>query len=85
MESQDSPLGPLHAPPPDVEAAFSSLLASFPKKKKHEASKFVKNLDDVPEVNLPPEGPIQVALSLVDQALVGQFTGLWPSPKSTEN
>jgi hypothetical protein len=85
MEAQDSPLGPLHAPPPDAEAAFSSLLASLPKKKKPEASKFVKKLDDVPEVNLPPEGPIQVALSLADRALVGQFTGLWPSPKSTEN
>ena len=85
MEAQDSPLGPSHSPPPDVEAAFSSLLASLPKKKKPEATKFVKNLDDVPEVNLPLEGPIQVTLSLADRALVGQFTGLWPSPKSTEN
>lgn len=85
MEAQGSPLGPSHAPPPDTEAAFSSLLALLPKKKKSEATKFVKKLDDVPEVNLPPEGPIQVALSLADRALVGQFTGLWPSPKSTEN
>jgi hypothetical protein len=58
MEAQGSPLGPSHAPPPDVEAAFSSLLDSLPKKKKSEATKFVKKLDDVPEVNLPPEGPI---------------------------
>jgi hypothetical protein len=58
MEAQGSPLGPSHAPPLDAEVAFSSLLASLPKKKKSEATKFVKKLDDVPEVNLPPEGPI---------------------------
>eukprot|EP00253_Pinus_taeda_P012689 PITA_12689 len=27
---------------------------------------------------------MQVALSLADQGLIGQFTGLWPSPKTTE-
>jgi hypothetical protein len=85
MEAQDPPHGSSHATPPDVEASFSSLLASLPKKKKSEATKLVKNLDDVPEVNLPPEGPIQVALSLADRALLGQFTGLWPLPKSIEN
>jgi hypothetical protein len=85
MEAQDPPHGSSHATPPDAEVVFSSLLASLPKKKKFEATKFIKKLDDVPEVNLPPEGPIQVTLSLADRALVGQFTGLWPSPKSTEN
>ena len=58
METQGSPLGPSQSSPPDVKAAFSSLLASLPKKKKSEAAKFVKKLVDVPEVNLPPEGPI---------------------------
>jgi hypothetical protein len=72
-------------PPPSAADAFNLLLASLPKKKKCEAAKFVKKLDDIPEISLPPEGPIQVALSLADRALVGQFTGLWPSPKSTEN
>ena len=85
METQGSPLRPSLSSPPDASAAFFSLIASLPKKKKSDASKFVKKLDDVPEVILPPEGPIQVALSLADRALVGQFTGLWPSPKSTEN
>jgi hypothetical protein len=42
-------------------------------------------LDDIPVISLPPETPIQVALSLADWALIGQFTGLWPSPKSTES
>ena len=57
----------------------------MPKKKKTKATKFLKNLDDIPEISLPPEGLIQVALSLVDRALVGQFTGLCSSPKTKEN
>jgi hypothetical protein len=85
MEVLGSPQAPPPPPPPSAEDAFKSLLASLPKKKKTEAAKFVKKLDDIPEISLPPEGPIQVALSLVDRALVGQFTGLWPSPKTTEN
>ena len=36
------------------------------------------------EVALPPDDPIQVALIMTERALVGQFTGLWPSPKATE-
>lgn len=40
--------------------------------------------ENIPEISLPPETPIQVALSLAERALVGQFTGLWPSPKTTE-
>jgi hypothetical protein len=65
-------------------AAFSSLIASLPKKKKAEVSKFVKRLEEMSMVSLPPDGPIQVALTMSKQALVGQFTGLWPSPKATE-
>lgn len=73
--------------PPSTSAAeaFKTLLASLPKKKCMEVEKFVKKLEDIPEIALPPEGPIQVALSLADWALVGQFAGLWPSPKSTKN
>ena len=71
-------------PPSDVEA-FLKLLESLPKKKTSEAAKFVKRLEDIPEISLPPEGLIQVALSLAERALVGQFTGLWPSPKTTES
>jgi hypothetical protein len=70
--------------PPSVVDAFNKLLASLPKKKKYEVTNFVKKLDEIPEISLPREGPIQVALSLVDRALVGQFTGLWPSPKTIE-
>jgi hypothetical protein len=80
-----SPQAPPPTPPTLVEDAFNSLLASLPKKKKTEVAKFTKKLDDIPEISLPPEEPIQVALSLADCALLGQFTGLWPSPKTTKN
>ena len=73
-------------PPPLSEAeAFIKLLNSLPKKKATEAAKFVKRLDDILEIFLPLEGLIQVALSLDEHALVGQFTGLWPSPETTES
>lgn len=61
------------------------ILVELPKKKAPEPSKFVKRLEDIPAISLPPETPMQVALSLSERALVGQFTGLWPSPKSTES
>eukprot|EP00253_Pinus_taeda_P011388 PITA_11388 len=70
---------------PSAAEAFSRLLADSLQKKKSEASKFVKRLDDILEISLPPETPIQVALSLAERALVGQFTGLWPSPKTTKS
>lgn len=73
------------SPPLSKAEAFFNLLNSLPKKKSTEAAKFVKCMDDIPEISLPPEKPIQVALSLAERALVGQFTGLWPSPKSTES
>lgn len=65
--------------------AFNQLLAGLPPKKRSDASKFVKKLNEIPEISLPLETPIQVALSLADRGLIGQFTGLWPSPKSTKN
>ena len=72
--------------PPSSPAvdAFNQLLDGFPQKKKSGASKFVKKLEDILEISLPPETPIQVALSLADRGLIGQFTGLWPSLKTTE-
>lgn len=72
-------------PPLSEAEAFIKLLDSLPKKKATEAAKFVKRLDDIPEISLPPERPIQVTLPLAECALVGQFTGLWPSPKATES
>ena len=66
--------------------AFDRLIASQNRRSgKGDPPKFVKRIEDVSKVALPLEETIQVALSLVDQALIGQFTGLWPSPKTTDS
>ena len=84
VDYQGPPL-PMPPPPPPLEIeAFKLLITSQPKKKKQLSSKFVKWLDEIPSVALPPEGPMRVALSLANQALVGQFMGLCPSPKTIE-
>lgn len=86
MEVLGTPQAPLPSPPPlSPSEAFNRLLAGLPKKKNFEAAKFVKKLEDIPVISLPPETPIQVALSLAERALISQSTGLWPSPKSTES
>ena len=85
MEGLGSPQGPRPPPPTSAAEAFDRLLAGLPKKKNVEAAKFVKKMDEIPEISLPAETPIQVALSLSERALIGQFTGLWPSPKTTES
>ena len=38
--------------------------------------KFVKKLDEVPEIALPEEQPIKIALELAERGLIGQFMGL---------
>ena len=60
-------------PPPSTSPAMAinRLLAGLPQKRNSEAAKFVKKLDDIPVISLPPETPIQVALSLADRALIG--------------
>jgi hypothetical protein len=75
-------------PPPlcpfELES-FTRLITLQGKKRKcRELPKFVKNLEEITEVALPLEKTIQIALSLAERALIGQFTGLWPSPKSME-
>lgn len=47
--------------------------------------KFVKKLDSIPTVALPEEEICKAALNLAEKGLIGQFTGLWPSPKTVEN
>ena len=66
--------------------AFDRLISNHAKRSgKRELPKFVKRIEDVPEVALPPEETIWVSLSLADRAWIGQFTGLWPSPKTTDS
>lgn len=47
--------------------------------------KFVKKLDSIPSVALPEEETCKAALNLAERGLIGQFTGLWPSPKLVED
>ena len=73
--------------PPDLHSeAFNWIISSQNKRSgKGNPLKFIKRLEDVPEVALPLEETMWVALSLADRALIGQFTGLWPSPKTMDS
>jgi len=44
----------------------------------------VKKLDGLQEVHLPPVLPSMDALSLAEKGLIGQFTGLWYSPRTVQ-
>ena len=63
-------------PPPSssllAKDAFSKLLAP-PRKTlaPKEAPKFVKKLDSIPEIALPEEHSIKIALALAERGLVG--------------
>ena len=75
-------------PPPHLseeEVAFRRLISSQGKRTESAPPpKFVKKLEAVPEIALPEEKSIRIAVSLAERALVGQFTGLWPNPKMME-
>ena len=72
--------------PPNQLESFDRLITNHANRSgKREIPKFVKRIEDVPEVALPLEETIRVALSLADRALIGQFTRLWPSPKTTDS
>jgi hypothetical protein len=65
--------------------AFKALVRSAgPKSKPSLPSKFIKKLEEIPSLELSPEEPCKLALQLADKALIGKFTGLWPSPKTVE-
>ena len=74
-------------PPPDPKSvAFDRLIGTQNRiSGLRDPPKVVKRIEDVPEVALPPEETMRVALSLADRALIGKFTGLWPSPKTTDS
>lgn len=77
-------MAPLKAPPEEAaqHQAFLALINSLPPQRAHPwISKFVKKIEGLQEVALPPTLPRMVALALAEKGLIGQFTGLWPSPK----
>ena len=73
--------------PLDADAdAFHKLIASSSLKPSSViVPNFVKKLDEIPVIDLPPQHPMHIAVSLVDRALVGQFIGLWYSPNTIDN
>jgi hypothetical protein len=72
-------------PPPEVQA-FRKLVASGPKRPPTASQqKFVKKMASIPTVALPEDEICRAALNLTERGLIGQFMGLWPSPKSVED
>ena len=66
-------------------AAFKALVqAATPQAASHYSSKFMKNMDGIPSLELSPTDPCHKALILSEKALIGKFTGLWPSPMVVE-
>jgi hypothetical protein len=71
-------------PPPEV-LAFRNMVAAGPKRPPSAIQqKFVRKMDTIPTVALPEEETCKAALNLAERGLIGQFMGLWPSPKSVE-
>ena len=65
--------------------AFKALVRSArPKTEPSSSSKFVKKMEEIPSLELPPEEPCNLALLFAGTTLIGKFTGLWPSPKTVE-
>jgi hypothetical protein len=64
---------------------FKTLVCSAgPKPKPSLKSNFVKNMEEIPSLELDPKDPCKLALLLAENALIGKFMALWPSPKSVE-
>jgi hypothetical protein len=69
----------------DPLESFKALVHSAgPKSQPSSTSKFVKKMEEIPSLELSPEEPCNLALLLAENALIGKFTGLWPSPKMVE-
>ena len=77
MESGSDPPPPL----PSELVAFKRLVASSGKRKGNSLVQQCLKKVDIPTVELSAERPCQMALNLSERGLIGQFTGLWPSPK----
>jgi len=70
---------------PELQRAFSILVKSLPPQRpRPAATKFVKKLDVLQEVQLPPTIPRMATISLAEKGLIGKFTGLWPSPRTVQ-
>lgn len=62
----------------DPQCAFSDLVKSLPSQRPRPTlTKFVKKLDVLQEVHLPPALPHMATLCLAEKGLIGQFTSIW--------
>jgi len=75
---------PSAEPEEDPLKAFKALVRSAGPSKPALSTKFVKKMEEIPSLELSPEEPCNFALSLAENALIGKFMGLWPSPKTVE-
>jgi len=77
----EAPQPPL---PPNIDA-FRKLVTACNKRSASDSlHKFVKKLDNIPSIDLPPKETCRSALNLVERGLIGKFTGLWPYPKAID-
>lgn len=69
----------------DYEKLFASLIPKNASTRiRPSATKFVKKLDDIPEVSLPPTLPRKATIVLAERGLVVQFTGPWLSTRAVQ-
>jgi hypothetical protein len=76
-------LQPLLPPPPQPPISSHSRPSSPPIQNlaKGPPSHFVKKLDEIPKVPVHPSSSRLFSLRLVENGLIDQFMGLWPSPR----
>ena len=72
------------SPPPKLNAFRRLVAASNSRKPTQNRQTFVKKLDNIPSVDLPTEQPCRTTMNIADRGLIGQFSGLWPSPKAID-
>ena len=72
------------SPSPKIFAFRSMVEASGKRKPSQVQQTFVKKLDNIPSVDLPVEQPCRTTMNIAERGLIGQFTGLWPSPKAID-
>jgi hypothetical protein len=73
---------PPQPPPPLDLVVFQALLSSYTKSTKgNPQSRFVKKLDEIPKVSVHSPSSRSFSLRLAENGLIGQFMGLWPSPR----
>ena len=82
MDEEGVPYTPLSS----NEVVFQALVVDLQKSSRPNSahSKFEKKLESIPNVVLPPLASRNKALVLAKCSLIGQFKGIFPSPKSMD-